>query len=148
MGNMCLLCVGYGPTMGGAVYFHSKTNISQLLWPLLVTAAAGLKRCWWIIWWHYRLFRNHRGSWIEVSSHFSPCKIWRTHFFLHSMFTKVVGLCCQELLDVTLLCSSTFSPPMSFWSVCVTNDCPPLPLQQNWKWCLSKLYPKPTQSTA
>lgn len=28
---MCLVCVGYRPTMGEAVYLHSNTNISQLL---------------------------------------------------------------------------------------------------------------------
>lgn len=43
---MCLLCVGYRPTVGETVYFHSKTNISQLLWPILVTLSIRSKR-WW-----------------------------------------------------------------------------------------------------
>lgn len=30
MGNMCLLCVGYRPTMGEAVYLASKTNTNTV----------------------------------------------------------------------------------------------------------------------
>lgn len=110
---MCLLCVGYRPTMGEAVYLHAKTNISQLLWPLLVTTSTGLRRWLKIIWWCFCFKQNKSQTLLSPNFIVSPCKIWHTFFFFHVMFTKAFGqrypicLCIHSHFHYTLTFSCT-----------------------------------------